>query len=192
MRRGIRFQAPFAAALVGLAVVAVLPGRARAEVAVFGHGTAQECYQAALAGRSDPAALHLCDLALQLDDLIPEDRGGTFINRGVMKLRQRRLDAALADLDAGVKLNPAAGDGWLDHGAVLTALGRYGEGLAELNKSLALGVSQPEKAYFNRAIAEEGQGDETSAYFDYQKALALRPGWDLPKKELTRFTVTRK
>ncbi len=181
---------------IALAVAALtltgLAAPAAAEVAVFGHGEAQACYQAAREGRSDPGALAICDTALQDTSLIPQDRGGTFVNRGVMRLRRGELTAALADLDEGVRLNPRAGDGWLDHGAVLAALGRYAEGLAELNKALALGVSQPEKAYFNRAIAEEGVNDETAAYFDYQKALALHPGWALPQKELTRFKVTRR
>ena len=41
-------------------------------------------------------------------------------------------------------------------------------------------------------MAYEGIDDEKSAYLDYQQALVLKPGWDLPKQELLRFTVTRR
>jgi len=53
-------------------------------------------------------------------------------------------------------------------------------------------VREPEKAYYNRALAEEGLDDEKSAYVDYQQALVLNPDWDPPRQELLRFTVTHR
>jgi tetratricopeptide (TPR) repeat protein len=172
--------------------IVLAAGSAGAAVSVFGNGQAEHCYKAALAGKADPDSLHICDIALANDDLLPADRGGTLINRGVMRLRRGELAAAQTDLEAGVTLNPDAGDGWLDRGAVQVALHRYAAGLEDINKAIHLGVTEPEKAYYNRAIAEEGVGDETAAYYDYQQALSLKPGWALPQKELTRFTVTRR
>ncbi len=67
---------------------------------------------------------------------------------------------------------------------------QYQSALEDLTRGLALGVKEPEKAYFNRALAYEGVDNEKAAYFDYEKALALKPGWILPQKELLRFTVT--
>jgi len=64
--------------------------------------------------------------------------------------------------------------------------------LADITKGLALGVKQPEKAYFDRALAYEGLDDEKSAYFDYQQAVTLKPDWPLPQRELLRFTVTHR
>jgi tetratricopeptide (TPR) repeat protein len=69
---------------------------------------------------------------------------------------------------------------------------RYAEGLADLNKALELGVDEPEKAYFNRALAHEGLDDLKSAYLDYQKAQTLKPDWQDPARELARFTVERR
>ena len=69
---------------------------------------------------------------------------------------------------------------------------RYSDGLADLNKGISLGVEEPEKAYYNRALAYEGLDDVKSAYFDYQKALEIAPNWAAPKQELTRFHVTRR
>ena len=68
---------------------------------------------------------------------------------------------------------------------------RLGLRLEDINRALDLGVEEPEKAYFNRALAHEGLDDMKAAYLDYQKALELKPEWEPPKRELARFTVRR-
>ena len=73
----------------------------------------------------------------------------------------------------------------------LVAERRFREGDVEIDRGLALGADEPEKAYFNRALAWEGLDDMKAAWLDYQKALEIRPDWDAPRRELTRFTVTR-
>jgi tetratricopeptide (TPR) repeat protein len=179
------------AILVGLFLACAAP--ASASVTVFGGGKdARECYEAAKAGRSDDIAIGVCTIALQEPDLTDDDRGGTMTNRGVMRLRRMDYAPAQADLDAGVSLNPTAGEGWLDRGAVYIAQKRWRAGILFVNRAIELGVSEPEKAYYDRARAEEELDDAKSAYFDYLKAVELKPDWDLPKTELTRFTVTQK
>lgn len=179
-----------------LSVLVFLPAlligsNADGAVSVFGGGFAQRCYEAAKIGRIDDRSLTLCNTALISEPLSDADRGGTYVNRGVMRLRRRELALAQADLDQGVALNPTAGDGWLDRGAAYLAQHRWREGLTYLNKAIELGVSEPEKAYFNRAIAEEGLDDEKAAYFDYRRALQLKPDWPAPQQELLRFTVVQ-
>ena len=63
------------------------------------------------------------------------------------------------------------------------------EGLTEIDRGLSMNPEEPEKAYFNRALANEGLDDMKAAYLDYMKALELAPNWDAPRHELTRFTV---
>jgi tetratricopeptide (TPR) repeat protein len=172
-------------------IPAVLFGSgAQGAVSVFGGGYAQKCYEAIKVGKYDDASVTLCNTALQVEPLSQADRGGTYINRGVMRLRRRELALAQADLDQGVALNPSEGNGWLDRGAIYLAQHRWREGLDITNKALQLGVTEPEKAYFNRAIAEEGLDDEKAAYFDYQHAQQIKPDWDAPQQELLRFTVS--
>ncbi|HEY1926116.1 MAG TPA: tetratricopeptide repeat protein [Caulobacteraceae bacterium] len=171
---------------------AVLAGSgAHGAVTVFGGGFAQKCFEATKLGKSDDASVLACDSALVNEPLSESDRGGTYVNRGVMRLRRHELALAQADLDHGVTLNPGAGDGWLDRGAAYLAQHRWREGLIYMNRALELGCSEPEKAYFNRAIAEEGLDDEKAAYFDYRHALELKPDWDAPQQELLRFTVVQ-
>jgi tetratricopeptide (TPR) repeat protein len=62
----------------------------------------------------------------------------------------------------------------------------------DLNKAIALGVDEPAKAYYNRALAYEGLEDAKAAYFDYQKAIELSPDWSAPREQLVRFKVSRK
>ena len=81
---------------------------------------------------------------------------------------------------------------WINRGAMFLSQRRYKEALVDIDKAISLGLKEPAKAYYNRAIAYEGLDDVTSAYQDYQQALVLKPGWDLPQHELLRFTVTRR
>lgn len=187
MNACLAIRLAFAAALAAGSAAAADGGA----VTVIGDGYAQDCWLAAIDGKSDDASMQICGTALASEVLSRHDRGATFINRGVMKMRRRDFAGAMVDLNAGVRLAPEAGEGWTNRGGALIGVKRYSEGLGDINRGLALGVKEPEKAYFNRALAYEGLDDEKAAYFDYQKALALKPGWALPQQELLRFTVSR-
>ena len=174
--------------MAGAALLAA--SSAGAAVTVIGGGEAAACFQAAKAGRSDDTSIATCDMALEAEMLEPSDRGGTFINRGVMKLRRGLFEAAHADFDVGIAMIPKVGEGWIDRGAMFIGEHKYRDGREDIDKGLTLGVKEPEKAYFNRALANEGLDDEKAAYLDYQQAATLKPDWDAPRKELKRFTVT--
>lgn len=167
-------------------------GPASAAISVLGGGQAEACFLAAKAGKADSAALAACDQALDTEMMLPRDRGGTLVNRGVMKLIRGEYDAARADFDAGIAMIPDVGEGWVNRGAMFIGQRRYKEALSDINKAIGLGLREPAKAYYNRAIAYEGLDDEQSAYLDYEQALVLQPGWDMPQRELQRFTVTRR
>ena len=178
--------------LVLAGAIGLLAGDASAAISVLGGGQAQACYHLVKEGRYDDGSIAVCTDALENELLTGSDRGGTFVNRGVMRLQRGQYEAAHADFDAGVALIPHVGEGLLNRGAMFVAERRYSEGLADLDKALSLGVKEPAKLYFNRAIAHEGLDDETAAYLDYQQAEVLDPTWDLPRRELKRFTVSRR
>jgi tetratricopeptide (TPR) repeat protein len=179
-----------AALAVAFSGLVVLP--AGAAVTVFGDEAAGQCSQAAIAGRSDASSESYCTTALNEDTLSAEDRAGTFVNRGIMKLRREEFESSHADFNAAVALVPTMGEAWANRGAMWVGEKRFQAGLDDLNKGLALGVKEKEKVYFNRALAFEGLDDEKSACFDYQHALQLKPDWLLPQKELLRFHVSQK
>jgi tetratricopeptide (TPR) repeat protein len=174
-----------------VAALAVLlgAGSARASVTVIGGGFAEACSKATLAGKSQQRDEDVCSQALSDEVLDPRDRAGTYVNRGIMKMRRGDWDAAKSDFNRAAYYKPDLGEIYVNRGAALLGQHRFAEGLTDLNKSLEYGVEEPAKVYYNRALAYEGLDDLKSAYFDYQKAVELSPGWDEPKRQLTRFHV---
>lgn len=181
--------------LVALAAFAALAGAAsasQAAVTVLGGGMAHDCSKAALSGESSPKSEDMCTMALDSELLSLRDRAGTYVNRGVLKLRRKEFASAQFDFNRAVQTKPDLGEAYVNRGAAAVGALRFAEGLTDLNKALELGIEEPEKAYFNRALAYEGLDNLKAAYLDYQKALELAPEWDQPKKELARFTVERR
>ena len=177
----------------GLASLVVLAGApAQAWVTVLGEGLAADCSRAAMRGEDGPAYQAICTQALDSQLMERHDRAATHVNRGVMLLRTGSYAPAGKDFDEAVRTKPDMAEAFLNRGAVAIGLRNYAQSLPDLNHALELGVSEPEKAYFNRAIAYEGMADLPSAYRDYRKALELKPDWVEPQRELARFTVTRK
>jgi len=181
-----------AAAAALLAANLIMATGARAAVTVIGGGLAEACSKAALAGKNELRFERTCTEALETESLSARDRAGTYINRGVLKLRRMNWSEATKDFDAAVHLEPAMGEAYVNRGAAAIGDHRYAQSLVDLNKAITLGTDEPAKAYYNRALAYEGLDDVKSAYFDYQKALELSPDWAAPKRELARFHVERK
>lgn len=176
--------------LAVLSLAIVTP--ASAAVTVLGGGMAKQCSEAALSGESDPKFEALCTMALESEFLSMRDKAGTYVNRGILKLRRKEFRTADFDFNRAIEIKPDLGEAFVNRGAASVGVRRYTQGLADLNKALEMGVEEPEKAYYNRALAYEGLGNLKAAYFDYQKAVELKPDWDMPKKELARFTVERR
>jgi len=169
-----------------------LVGGAGAAVTVMGDTSAQQCSEAAFREHADNDSMRLCTTALDEGSLDPRDLAGTYINRGVMWMIRREYNAARTDFQHAIDVDPRLGEAWVNRGAVDIIDRQYEIGIADISKGLTLGTEEPAKAYYNRGVAYEGIDDEKSAYLDYQQALVLQPGWDLPKQELLRFTVTRR
>ena len=174
-----------------LAAAVFTADAAGASTLVLGGGAAKDCSQAAIQGRNDHKSVVTCTTALETETLNFRDRARTYVNRGVLQMRRRDFPTARADFDAAAKIDPELGEAWVNRGATYVGEERYTEGLTEIDKGLALGVKDPEKAWFNRAMANEGLGDLKAAYRDYVKAAELNPVWEAPKKELARFSVKR-
>ena len=179
---------------------------ARAVVIVLGNGLAQSCYEAALAISQglvyfppvitgtliDLKPVQLCMAALEEGDLSGRDLAGTHVNRGVLQFIDANYDAALKDFDMALRLDDSIGEAHANRGAALVAMKRWKESVPAIDKGIALGAADLEKSYYNRAIANEELGNARDAYYDYMKALELKPGWELPTQQLTRFTVRKK
>jgi tetratricopeptide (TPR) repeat protein len=175
-----------AGALIGFSAIA---GTGHAAVAVIGGGAAQECSEAAFKGKSDWRAEKTCTAALDSEALSLRDQAGTYVNRGVLRLRAGSYAGAEADFNAAERLSPTMGETHVNRGVLYMAEERFTDAVAEINRGLELGVEEPAKAYYNRALAYEGLNNAPAAYEDYKKAQALAPNWAAPARMLARFQV---
>ncbi|MAK81730.1 hypothetical protein [Phenylobacterium sp.] len=178
------------AALAAISAAFAAAGSAHGAVTVIGGGMAEACSKAAVGGQSDERFEEFCDLALETEFLNARDRAGTYVNRGVLRMRRAEYPRAIADFEQAIMMKPDLGEGHVNRGAALIGQKRYAESLPAIDRGLELGVEEPAKAYYNRALAHEGLEDARSAYFDYQKAQELAPDWPAPAEQLARFSVT--
>lgn len=166
-------------------------GGAQAAVTVFGAGPAQLCYEGADSGTSPFEYIAYCNDALA-GVLARNDRAATYINRGVLELLMMKINAAQDDFNAGLAINDTLGEAYVDRGATLIAQKRYAEAVTDIDKGLSLGTKQPEIAYFDRAMADEGLGNLRAAYDDYRQALIVAPDFTRASDELKRFKIIQK
>jgi tetratricopeptide (TPR) repeat protein len=158
-----------------------------ASIFVNGNLQADACARAAQWGDASNAGADQCTQVLSTPTLSDHDKAATYVDRGAIYLQHRKFALAQADFELAMKIAPDLGNAYVNHGAAMIGLKRYADGIADIDKGLPLKPDQPEKAYFNRAIADEALGDKASAMADYQKASALQPNWAAPKAELARF-----
>jgi tetratricopeptide (TPR) repeat protein len=178
----------WAPAIAAGALIVLAGGSASASVLVLGEGLAPACSKAAFRGRSDKASIETCSRALD-EGLAIRDRAGTLVNRGVMLMRAKAYGPAARDFEEAIRLSPELGEAFVNRGVLRMADRDYAGALAEIDRGIALGVDEPAKAYYNRALAQEGLGDAKAAWLDYRKAQALDPDWEAPARQLVRFRV---
>ncbi len=177
-----------ASAFLAGALMVLAAAPAGASVLVLGEGLAPACSQAAFRGRSDRASVETCTRALD-EALATRDRAGTLVNRGVMLMRGKAYGDAARDFEDAIRLSPELGEAFVNRGVLRMAERDYAGALAQIDTGIQLGVDEPAKAYYNRALAQEGLGDAKAAWLDYRKAQSLDPDWDAPAKQLVRFKV---
>lgn len=178
------------AVLVGATFV---PTGSHAAVTVIGSGLARICYEAAESGRATSDGFESCDRALSEQALSIRDRAATFVNRGILNMRERRIPAAIGDYEAAIRLKSDLAEAYVNKGiALVHAGGRDSEAVNLISQGLDLNPVRPEIAYYTRGIANEALGRTRAAYDDYRQAAALKPEWAEPKNQLKRFTIVGK
>jgi tetratricopeptide (TPR) repeat protein len=169
-------------------------GAAQAAETVLGGGYARACHDAAVhaadSQKVEAEELATCDLAIKVESLSRRDLAASLVNRGILYLCQRLYKPAEQDFDSAIELKPDLAGAYTNRGAALIGSGHPEAGIADIDRGLALGSPEPEKAYFNRGLAHEQLGDLKAAYIDYMKAVQLKPDWPSPLRELARFTVS--
>lgn len=179
-------------ALLLAAAALTFPAAAPAASLVLGSGLARSCYEAADAERASPGTLDICTRALVEEPLGYDDQVATYVNRGIIRARLNDLAGATADYDKAIKLNPNEPEAFLNKATlVLKSQHDWQQARDLFDAALQRQTRKPEFAYYGRAVANELSGDLAHALADYRKASELAPAWDLPKKELSRFSVRK-
>ena len=178
--------------LIGLALAAA-PVAADAAISVIGGGLGRECYLAAEYARGGRDGIATCDRALEDEALNRNDRAATLVNRGIVRMQNKELNAAIVDFDAAIKTRPDTAEAYVNKGIALVHLGgRDRDAVELLTQGIARNPSRPEVAYYVRGIANEQLGLSKEAFEDYTRAASLKPGWTDPTDQLARFSVVRK
>jgi len=173
------------------ALLAVAP--TQAAVSVIGTGFARLCYEYADGDRASDQGLQNCDRALTEEALTVRDRSATHVNRGILYMHAKDLPRALADYEKALTLKPNLAEAYVNKGIALVHLGgRDSEAVEAITKGISLNTARPEIAYYTRGVANELLGNTRAAYEDYQQAATLKPDWNEPKAQLSRFTVIKK
>lgn len=176
----------FAAALA--AISSVSSAALADAIVVVGEGPERHCYLAAKTGTDLIAGVGHCNIALNNPLIIP-DRVATLVNRGVLLHKLDRIDSAMNDFNAAIRINPEQADAWLNRGVAKLTLAQPAEAMSDIQKGIDLGPSEPALAYFNRAIAHERLGQIPQAYYDYQRAVKAAPNFVAATNALSRFTI---
>lgn len=180
-------------AIFGAGLGLLFVPQANAAVTVLGGGYALACYQAAEFKRPLRSGLVDCDMALKEEILPSRDRAATFVNRGILYMFERDFGKAIADYDSALTVDSQLAEAYVNKGiAVLHQGGNDGHAIELLSKGLSLDPARPEIAFYTRGVAHEMSGNASEAYHDYTRAAALKPDWENPRKELTRFKVVGK
>ena len=154
-------------------------------------GRARACFEAATARQPDASAVDACDRALDGEALSPDQKAASLVNRGIIHMQMRNLDAAIADFDAAIALRPDTAEAWVNKGIAHIRKGDDATAATLLSHGLELKPENPAVAHYGRAYAYEGLGRLREAYEDYGRAAALAPDWAEPYEQLKRFRIVR-
>lgn len=179
----------FLIAGVAMAASVIAASPAGAVTMYVGGGPSRACYDAARDQRGDSRALQTCNDSLNHEMLSASGRAATLVNRGIVYLHRGEVDNAMADFETAIALDPDMAEGYTNRGLVLLRQEDYQGAVQAITRGLELNPVEPEKAYYNRAVANEELRNVRAAYQDYRRAAELAPTWDVARAELTRFQV---
>ena len=176
--------------IAAAALVAASSGPALAGVTVIGDSPARTCYEAAESSlRPSRHVFERCAEALNSAMTSQHDVVATYVNRGILHMRNDQLPLAMADFDRALAMDPDQAEASLNKGLAYMRIDDARSALPLFTVALERRTSRPALAHFGRAIANESLGNIRQAYADYRRAMEIDPGWTEPQAELARFRV---
>lgn len=173
-------------------LLAACAAPASASIVVIGTSDARLCFEAADSPLMPQTRdMQRCNDALDVGNLTNYETVATHVNRGILRLRRGLVDAAIADFDAAMTLDPNQPEAYLNKGAALIRREDPSEAAQLFTMALQHNTQRPAIAHYGRAVANEALGNVREAYQDYQMASQLAPNWSAPRADLQRFRVVQ-
>jgi tetratricopeptide (TPR) repeat protein len=97
-----------------------------------------------------------------------------YISRGATYQMLGKYEAALADYDRAISLDPSDARAYNNRGNTYDALGKVEAALADFDRAVALDPANAE-AYNNRGLTFHALGKYGAALVDYDRAIAINP-----------------
>ena len=101
-------------------------------------------------------------------------RASDYTERGSRAHQRSEYEAALADYDMAIQLNPNYTQAYFNRGIVTIDMEQYTDALASFDKVIALDPNYPD-AYINRGNVKNVLGQFEDALADYNRAIQLDP-----------------
>lgn len=111
-----------------------------------------------------------CSRLIETPSLDPAARSLAYAMRAYAYSVKGTFDLALPDYDNAIKLDPGSAMALNNRAWALFKLRRAGEGMADVERSLALAPESPH-AYDTRAHIHQNMGEHESALSDYERAM---------------------
>jgi serine/threonine protein kinase/Tfp pilus assembly protein PilF len=101
-----------------------------------------------------------------------------YFKRGTAYLRSKNYAEARADLDAFLRAQPEAKEGYINRALDLQGLDEHERAIDDLTRAIALGTTQT-RVYFLRSLSYARLGNAGAARADREKGLELQPSDEL-------------
>lgn len=150
---------------------------AHASASIFGSGLGKECYDETVLGASSRRTVDLCTKAIESGTLVASDLPATYVNRGIILMRMKDFNAAIADYKRALSYIPNLAEAQVNMGAALIGLGQYGAAIEQIELSLKNELMTPHIAYYNLGLAHEIMAGRAAGQPYFLKAIELAPEW---------------
>jgi len=158
--------------LVLFAFVVNMEGQA-AET-LFGSSDAMACYQAATISPKF-ADDESCNDAIAAGNLTQSELAATYSNRGIIRASHGRIDKAIEDQNAAIRLVPQSAQAHVNRANAYSRAKRHQEALTDYDQAIALSSGALAPAYYNRSLTYKALGNNEAAQKDLQQAATLAP-----------------
>jgi tetratricopeptide (TPR) repeat protein len=137
--------------------------------------TAEQSWQACIGPASAPGPrVSACSAVIEARTETGRKLAAAYCNRGHGRTEQRDLEAALADLDEAIRIDPAYACGYSNRGRVFALKREFDRAVTDYDTAIRIDP-QFALAYNNRGDAFFSKGDINGAMADFNMAIKLDP-----------------